>query len=169
MSVKKNIKKYRDNPIDTIVTEDVRDISGKEGIKQYTSKYKLNILKEVEELKHPGELGALLRREGLCSSHLATWFWQRERGELVEPYRNKNRYEYNSQDILTKKIDDLEREFYSETEKIKKTLEKRIAILEQENRELKKELAEANFIINSKKIILSKLEPFQQNEACEID
>jgi transposase len=48
-----------------------------------TSKYKLGILKEAEACKgKPGELGALLRREGLYTSHLSAWRRERDEGRL---------------------------------------------------------------------------------------
>jgi transposase len=48
-----------------------------------TSKYKLRILDEAEACKeNPGELGALLRREGLYSSHLSAWRSERKQGKL---------------------------------------------------------------------------------------
>ena len=50
--------------------------------RQYTAEYKLRILRELDNSKGTGETGALLRREGLYSSHLTTWRRQRERGEL---------------------------------------------------------------------------------------
>jgi transposase-like protein len=49
---------------------------------QYTAEYKLRILREADICRASGEIGALLRREGLYSSHLTTWRRQRERGEL---------------------------------------------------------------------------------------
>jgi transposase-like protein len=42
--------------------------------------YKLRILKEAEAVKSAGGIGALLRREGLYSSHLTTWRHEREAG-----------------------------------------------------------------------------------------
>jgi len=50
--------------------------------RQFTAEYKLRILRELDGIKGSGETGALLRREGLYSSHLTTWRKQRERGEL---------------------------------------------------------------------------------------
>ena len=49
---------------------------------QYTAEYKLRILREVDTCRASGEIGALLRREGLYSSHLTTWRRQHQRGEL---------------------------------------------------------------------------------------
>ena len=48
--------------------------------RRFTAEYKLQILREAEACKKPGELGALLRREGLYSSHLAKWREQRSAG-----------------------------------------------------------------------------------------
>ena len=50
--------------------------------RQYTAEYKLGILREAEACQGFGEIGALLRREGLYSSNLTNWRRQRERGEL---------------------------------------------------------------------------------------
>jgi len=50
--------------------------------RQYTAEYKLRILREVEACQGSGEIGALLRREGVYSSNLTNWRRQRERGEL---------------------------------------------------------------------------------------
>jgi transposase-like protein len=50
--------------------------------RRFTAEYKLRILREVEACKGTGEIGALLRREGLYSSNLSKWRQQRERGEL---------------------------------------------------------------------------------------
>jgi transposase-like protein len=51
--------------------------------RQYPVEYKLRILREVEECKGAGEVGALLRREGLYSSLVSKWREQRERGSLT--------------------------------------------------------------------------------------
>jgi transposase-like protein len=48
----------------------------------YPAEYKLRILREVDACQALGEIGALLRREGLYSSNLTSWRRQRERGEL---------------------------------------------------------------------------------------
>ena len=50
--------------------------------RRFTSEYKLRILREVDGLSRPGDVGALLRREGLYSSHLSTWRRQRDQGAL---------------------------------------------------------------------------------------
>jgi transposase len=50
--------------------------------KRFTAAEKLRILREVDACQGSGEIGALLRREGIYSSYLTTWRRQRERGEL---------------------------------------------------------------------------------------
>jgi transposase len=49
--------------------------------RQFTAAYKHRILQEADACVRPGDIGALLRREGLYSSHLNTWRHQRMRGE----------------------------------------------------------------------------------------
>ncbi len=52
--------------------------------RQFTAEYKQRILREVDQALasgDEGEVGAVLRREGLYSSHLTTWRKQRERGQ----------------------------------------------------------------------------------------
>lgn len=51
--------------------------------RRYSAEYKRRILQEAEACRAPGEVGALLRREGLYSSHLNTWRQQRQQGELA--------------------------------------------------------------------------------------
>ena len=51
--------------------------------RRFTAEYKLRILREADRATGAGQLGALLRREGLYSSHLTTWRKQREEGTLA--------------------------------------------------------------------------------------
>ena len=48
--------------------------------RRFTTAYKLAILRQADACTRHGELGALLRKEGLYSSHLVTWRQQREAG-----------------------------------------------------------------------------------------
>ena len=50
--------------------------------RQFSVGYKLKILEEVDACSTPGQIAALLRREGLYSSHLTCWRQQRELGVL---------------------------------------------------------------------------------------
>jgi transposase len=51
--------------------------------RSYSAEYKLRILQEADQCHGRGEIGALLRREGLYSSLLGKWREQRERGSLT--------------------------------------------------------------------------------------
>jgi len=46
--------------------------------RRFTAEYKMRILRQVDACKGDGDVGALLRREGLYSSHLANWCRQRD-------------------------------------------------------------------------------------------
>ena len=50
--------------------------------RRFTAQYKLRVLREAEACSQPGEIGALLRREGLYSSILSEWRKQRDAGAL---------------------------------------------------------------------------------------
>ncbi len=50
--------------------------------RKFTAKYKLRIVEEADACTEPGQIGALLRREGLYSSHLSKWRQQRKDGQL---------------------------------------------------------------------------------------
>ena len=50
--------------------------------RRFTAEYKLRILKEADNCTGPGQIGALLRREGLYSSNLTQWRLQRAEGVL---------------------------------------------------------------------------------------
>ena len=51
--------------------------------RRFTAEYKRRIVREADRCTKAGELGALLRREGLYSSHVTTWRAARDRGELA--------------------------------------------------------------------------------------
>ena len=58
-------------------------VSEKPVRRRFTAEYKLRILREADRCTESGQLGALLRREGLYSSHLSTWRQQRDEGTLA--------------------------------------------------------------------------------------
>jgi len=51
--------------------------------RRFTAAYKLRIVQQADACTQPGEIGALLRREGLYSSHLGKWRRAREQGQLA--------------------------------------------------------------------------------------
>ena len=59
------------------------EVAAKVQRRRFSAEYRLRILKQADACKKPGELGALLRREGLYSSLLTNWRRQREQGALV--------------------------------------------------------------------------------------
>ncbi len=51
--------------------------------RRFTAEYKLRLLRDADACAEPGQLGALLRREGLYSSHLTAWRKLRDEGTLA--------------------------------------------------------------------------------------
>lgn len=76
--------------------------------RRYTAQYKLRVLEEVDRAAN-GEKGAILRREGLYSSHVAEWRKARRLGALgaLDQKRGRKTNEVNP---LGKKVMQLERE-----------------------------------------------------------
>ena len=56
------------------------EVSARHVRRRFTTAYKLAILRKADACTRHGEVGVLLRTEGLYSSHLITWRQQRERG-----------------------------------------------------------------------------------------
>jgi transposase len=61
------------------------EVSAKARRRQFTAEYKRKVLAEAETCTKPGEIGALLRREGLYSSHLVAWRRARGSGAGLAP------------------------------------------------------------------------------------
>ena len=59
------------------------EVSSKPQRRRFTAEYRRRIVKEAAACTQPGEVGALLRKEGLYSSHLASWRRAAEKGELA--------------------------------------------------------------------------------------
>jgi transposase len=59
--------------------------------RSFTAEYKARILAEADACTRPGEIGELLRREGLYTSHLTYWRKQRKDGALKELGRPRGR------------------------------------------------------------------------------
>ena len=68
-------------PNTEVVTNPERT-QGRAKRRHFTAAEKIRILREVEACRGTGEIGALLRREGIYSSYLTTWRKQRESREL---------------------------------------------------------------------------------------
>ncbi len=105
------------------------EVPAKATRRRFTKEYKLSILREADACRHPGEIGALLRREGLYSSHLTAWRKQRSEGTLGAKGRGPK----------PGQPDPLVRE------------------LERENRRLKRQLTRAHTVIDVQKKVSSLL------------
>ena len=86
------------------------EVPAKAKRRQFTAEYKQRILREAAAASASGEIGALLRREGLYSSHLITWRRQRERGELAGLSAQRRGRKAKAVNPLTKRVAELERE-----------------------------------------------------------
>jgi transposase-like protein len=118
----------RTAPVQSIPTRPTR--------RTYTAAYKLEILRQADAALatgEPGAVGALLRREGLYTSHLANWRAQRETGELaaLEP---KKRGPAPTRNPLADEVARLQRENTKLQEKLRKAeividVQKKVAAL----------------------------------------
>jgi transposase-like protein len=104
------------------------EILAKATRRRFTVEYKRKILREVDACKTPGAVGALLRREGLYSSHLTTWRAARDRGELAGAPKKRGAIPQGP-DPRDKKIAELERE----TARWRRRAERAEALVEVQN------------------------------------
>jgi len=125
------------------------EVSAKPVRRQFTAQYKQRILREADACKdRPGEIGKLLRREGLYSSILATWRQQREEGSLKGLAPKKRGRKGQKNDPMFRKVTQLEKE----------------------NRRLKKKLEQAELIIDIQKKVAALLGiPLKTPESAESD
>ncbi|SRR6266446_96113 len=78
--------------------------------RRFTAEYKLQVLRQADQCAEVGEIGALLRREGLYSSHLTTWRRQREQGALVALAPKKRGRPATPVSPLARRVAELERD-----------------------------------------------------------
>jgi len=104
--------------------------------RRFSAEYKKRILEEAEQCQH-GELGSLLRREGLYHSYLVTWRKQRESGQLSGKRRGP--------------------QAKPDASEVKR--------LEKENAELRRKLEQAEAIITAQKKLARLLETLQEDES----
>ncbi|WP_204816951.1 transposase [Corallococcus macrosporus] len=76
----------------------------------FTAEYKLRVLAEADRCTRPGEVGALLRREGLYSSLLSVWRRQRDAGELSARSPKKRGPPAKEPDASARRVAELEKE-----------------------------------------------------------
>jgi transposase-like protein len=117
-------------------------VAAKATRRRFTSEFKLQVLREADQCG-PGELGALLRRHGLYSSHLSVWRRERDLGgrERLSKKRGRKPAERNP-------------------------LSPRLAQMERENRRLQHKLKKAELIIDIQKKVAALLGiPLNQPES----
>lgn len=107
------------------------EVPEKKARRRFTAKYKLQILSEIDSCSQSGDIGAILRREGLYYSNITTWRRQYQEGAL--------------KGLSPKKRGRKKRPVSPEA--------KRVAELERENRKLAEKLKQAETIIDVQKKI----------------
>ena len=114
---------------------EVTEVTEKARRRTFPVEYKRRIVKQAEACKAPGEIGALLRREGLYSSQLASWRAARERGELAVGAAAKKRGpEARPVDPRDKEIAQLRRDLDRQTKRAERAeaiaeIQKKVAAL----------------------------------------
>jgi len=115
------------------------EVTARHSRRRFTPKYKLEMLRKADTCTRPGQLGELLRKEGLYSSHLITWRRQRDEG-LTPKKRGRKAV----------------------------PVDPRVKKLEQENRRLERRLKKAEAIIDFQKkvheLLGIPLKPFESEE-----
>ena len=115
------------------------EVSTKAKRRKFTAAYKRRILEEADRCKERGEIGALLRREGLYSSNLSKWRREREAGELaaLAPKKRGRKQDKEAAEL---------------------------AKLRRENERLRKQLDQAELIIAAQKKLARLLEELNEEE-----
>ena len=124
---------------DAVAVPPDSEVPARHARRRFTTAYKLAILRQADACTRHGELGALLRKEGLYSSHVVTWRRQREHG-LTPKTRGRK----------------------------KTAVDPRLKTLEQENRRLTSRLQHAEAVIAFQKKVAEllgiPLKPFVRDE-----
>ena len=101
--------------------------------RRFTAEYKRQIAREAEQCKQPGEIGALLRREGLYSSVLARWRRQHREESLASSKNSRSNGKLSPAQELAR--------------------------LKRENERLKEKLRQAELIIEVQKKVSEMMQP----------
>jgi hypothetical protein len=116
------------------------EVPAKRRRRNLTAAYKLKILQKIDECTEPGQVGALLRREGLYSSNITRWRKERDQGILTAMTPKKRG-----------------------RKKVKNPMTNEVAKLQKENEKLRKKLWQAERIIEVQKKI-SEILGIEQNQ-----
>lgn len=94
--------------------------------RRFSAEEKLRIVEEAEACTEPGEIGALLRREGIYSSYLSRWRQARDRGQLTALGAQRRGRKPATDAALVREVARLRRE----NERLKARLDQAEAIIE---------------------------------------
>jgi|SRR5690554_1544767 len=132
----KNIPPQPDEIADPQVVEKP-ETKAKTSYRSFTLDYKWSIVQQAQACTKPGEIGALLRREGLYSSHLSKWraYFKAAGKDKMEPIKRGPK--------PVEKQDD--------------TLQKELARLKKQNAALQVRLQQAELIIDVQKKVAALL------------
>lgn len=112
----------------------------------FTTAYKIKILEEADRCTESGQVGALMRREGLYFSYLNLWRRQRQDGVLAGLSRTRGR-KANPVNPLAERVE----------------------LLEKENARLRRELEKATLIIDVQKKVSALLGmPLEMDQRCSV-
>ena len=96
------------------------EVSSKAQRRRFTAEYKRKVLQEADACTKQGELAALLRREGLYSSHLTAWRRLRDAGELSGLAAKKRGPKSRPVDERDREMADLKRQIARMTDRLEK-------------------------------------------------
>ena len=126
-------ERNNENRMNGRVTVSNKEVTPKAERRKFTAAYKLGVLDEADQCTELGEIGALLRREGLYSSQVSQWRRQREAGGLsgLTPQKRGRKKDEQAAEL---------------------------AKLQRENARLRKQLSQAELIIAAQKKFVQALE-----------
>jgi transposase-like protein len=109
------------------------EVSARPTRRQFSAQYKAQIVEEVSRCTQPGQIGALLRREGLVSSQLSLWRRQCRQG-VLKALRDDKRGRTPIHDPRDRELDRLRQENTRLTQKLKQAetiieIQKKVAAL----------------------------------------
>ena len=114
--------------------------------RRFTTAYKIRILEEADWCTEAGQIGALMRREGLYFSYLTTWRRQRQDGVLAALSRKRGRQAIPINPFA-----------------------EQVELLEKENARLRRELEKATLIIDVQKKVSALLGmPLEMDQRCSV-
>ena len=93
--------------------------------RRFSAAYKLHILQETDSCTEPGQIGQILRREGLYASQLTKWRQQRQEGVLKSLSNNTKGRKPKTEPLMANRLDELEKE----NEELRKKLKQAEAVI----------------------------------------